>query len=122
MVGRNRSDFFIADSEAIMEIAPAVSAAAVPDIGALGNDSRAAIKTAAKTDNGKMNIKKDERIESPVGSKILTAQQNTVFFNGNHKGGRQHSSSSFAVSATVTGRRRISAERQRFPSTSNRTP
>lgn len=73
MVGRNRSDFFIADSEAIMETAPAVSAAAVPDIGALGNSNRAAIKTAAKTDNGKMNIKKDERIESPVGSKILTA-------------------------------------------------
>ena len=56
-----------------MEIAPAASAAAVPNIGALGNDSRAAIKTAAKTDNGKMNIKKDERIESPGGSKILTA-------------------------------------------------
>ena len=53
--------------------APAASAAAVPNIGELGNDSCAAIKTAAKIYNGKMNIKKDERIESPVGSKILTA-------------------------------------------------
>lgn len=56
-----------------MEIAPAVSAAAVPNIGAAGKNICAAAKTAVKTDSGKMNIRKDESTESPVGSKILTA-------------------------------------------------